>query len=234
MSPTSWHGELEIADRWARWRGTVGDAAVHRHFAAQAVIAPGPVRVFDAQHGWADARCILIDPLAPHRLAAADHAEIIYVEPAAFFPGELDQLLAPIQNMGSLALVRAPARTSYWLQWLSGARPSARVDDPRIMAALRSLDGAVLEGSVCAEVAARAAKLSGERFRHLFVDKVGLTFGRYVLWRRLRLAVEALQAGSNATTAAHAAGFADAAHFARTLKATFGVTPSQAFMLGKP
>ena len=53
-----------------------------------------------------------------------------------------------------------------------------------------------------------------------------MPFQRYILWRRLSAAFEGLLAGSNITEAAHAAGFADAAHFARTIKAMFGIRAS--------
>jgi AraC-like DNA-binding protein len=56
---------------------------------------------------------------------------------------------------------------------------------------------------------------------------MGLPFRRYLLWRRVQRAFVALKAGDDVTTAAHMAGFADAAHFARTLKAMFGVTATQ-------
>jgi len=62
----------------------------------------------------------------------------------------------------------------------------------------------------------------------LFVSQVGLPVRRLVLWRRLRLAMAAILAGSPVTDAAHAAGFADSAHFSRSLKKLFGVTARQA------
>ncbi len=56
---------------------------------------------------------------------------------------------------------------------------------------------------------------SPERYRHLFVEALGLPYRRYLLWRRVQRP-SALKDGDDVTTAAHAAGFADAAHFART------------------
>jgi hypothetical protein len=42
-----WHGQLELGDRWAVWRGSIGDSVPHRHLAAQLVLADTPVGVVD-------------------------------------------------------------------------------------------------------------------------------------------------------------------------------------------
>jgi AraC-like DNA-binding protein len=48
----------------------------------------------------------------------------------------------------------------------------------------------------------------------------------YVLWRRFILAWDMLAQGESISTAAHRAGFADAAHFTRTSNQMFGFPPS--------
>ncbi|MCY1385180.1 Helix-turn-helix domain protein [compost metagenome] len=70
---------------------------------------------------------------------------------------------------------------------------------------------------------ARQACLSLSQLERLFGEQVGLSVRRLVLWRRLRLALALAMAGEPLTHAAHAAGFADAAHFSRTVRSTFGV-----------
>jgi AraC-like DNA-binding protein len=60
--------------------------------------------------------------------------------------------------------------------------------------------------------------------------EIGVPFQRFVLWRRLAAAFERLVAGATITEAAHAAGFADAAHFARTIRAMFGIRASDIFL----
>jgi AraC-like DNA-binding protein len=57
----------------------------------------------------------------------------------------------------------------------------------------------------------------------LFVEQTGVPFKTYLLWLRLVRAVELYSQGANSLTdAAHAAGFADSAHFSRVFKRTFG------------
>lgn len=68
--------------------------------------------------------------------------------------------------------------------------------------------------------------LSAHRLRHLFVEQTGLPLRTYLLWLRLKRALESLAAGASLTHSAHEAGFADSAHFSRTFKRMFGVTPA--------
>ncbi|WP_375268698.1 helix-turn-helix domain-containing protein [Phenylobacterium sp.] len=222
-----WAGALQLSSTWAIWRGAVGDAAVHRHFAAQAVLSAEPLTVHDAEGRGASAHCVLIDPLAPHRLAAAPSAELIFLEPSRCVAAELEAKLRQVRQMRSIALLRGSLGEEFWTGWLSSPTPAPRPLDSRLQAAILQLEDDLPEGPTPLKRAAAVAGLSPERFRHLFAEEVGLPYRRFLLWRRLRLAAEHLLAGRDATVAAHAAGFADAAHLARTLRATFGVTASQ-------
>src|SRR5690606_12077554 len=76
------------------------------------------------------------------------------------------------------------------------------------------------------EDAAALVFLSPGRFAHLFSAHVGLPFRRYMLWRKLTRAMLAVGRGRSLTGAAHAAGFADAAHLTRTCNQMFGIPPS--------
>jgi len=51
-------------------------------------------------------------------------------------------------------------------------------------------------------------------------------FRRYRAWHRLRAAIREVAGGSSFTAAAHAAGFADQAHFTRVFSRTFGAPPA--------
>ena len=226
-----WKGDLELGDGWAVWRGLAGDGELHRHFAAQAVFAPEPVAVFDGDGRRSEACCVLIDPLTAHRLASASEVQLVYLEPSRQVLPYLAKLLSTARKAHSLALVPGPPEQHFWAGWLSSPNEPLRELDPRVATVIEALDGVLTDGSARLEWAARTAKLSPDRFRHLFAEEVGLPYRRYLLWRRLRLAAAELLAGHDATTAAHTAGFADAAHFARTLKSTFGVTASHSLLV---
>ena len=72
-----------------------------------------------------------------------------------------------------------------------------------------------------------AVALSPSRLSHLFREQVGLPIRRFLLWLRLREALSAVARGESLTTAAHAAGFSDAAHFTRTFRRMLGIAPSE-------
>ena len=71
--------------------------------------------------------------------------------------------------------------------------------------------------------------LSPSRFAHLFKTVVGVPVRRYVLWMKLRRALDIAISGSSLTTAALSAGFADSAHLSRTVRAMMGFAPEFLF-----
>jgi len=83
-----------------------------------------------------------------------------------------------------------------------------------------------LEGVPSVSAAAARIGISPTRLTHVFSKEVGVPFRRFVLWTRIKRAVTAYQRGGDLTSAAYAAGFSDAAHFSRTFRAMFGLSPS--------
>jgi AraC-like DNA-binding protein len=189
-------------------------------------MADTPIGIRDAAGRRHEARVLLIDPLAPHRLESHPHqARVIFVEALTPSPAALRTLadLGPIPE-DAVTLASPDPRLR---AWRSPAPPRSGDLSEALRRSLARVEQRLAEGPVPLALAARAAGLSPERYRHVFVESLGLPFRRYLLWRRVQRAFEAMTAGSGVTTAAHAAGFADAAHFARTLKAMFGVTATQ-------
>ncbi len=70
------------------------------------------------------------------------------------------------------------------------------------------------------------SELSAAHLRTLFARDIGMPMRRYVLWRRLLHAL-ARVGPVDLTTAAHAGGFADLAHFSRTCRRMLGYAPSE-------
>ncbi len=228
MAGEAWQGQLVVGDRWARWRGGVGDNAAHRHLAAQAVFAEHEVEIEDAQGRVVAGRRILIDPLVQHRLGSAAHAEVLLVEAGGLGPEAWAAIAGLDLDPSDIVLLEStrPA-LRFWRRVLTGGVGPGVAPDDRLADSLRALEQDLAAGPVRIQAAADAAGLSAERYRHVFVAVMGLPFRRYVLWRRLTRAFAAMAAGEDATHAAHEAGFADSAHMARTVRAMLGVTARQ-------
>lgn len=226
MTNLRWHGQLRIEGETAWWSGSLGDAAAHRHFAAQAVFSDHPLHVIGEDGRKISGSCLLIEPNARHLLLPADEAELCYVEPTAAF-GPPDGLRERIKARDA-RIISGGGSLPFWRNWTERrARPSI---DARISRSVDEIERLLPVGTLRLEDVCGAARLSVGRFRHVFSAEIGLPFQRFVLWRRLAAAFECLLAGANVTEASHAAGFADAAHFARTIKAMFGIRASDLFL----
>jgi AraC-like DNA-binding protein len=183
--------------------GELGRTAPHAHYAHQLMVSSSPITVsLDGQ--VTTAQRVFIPSRQVHAiLESQGEVSVLYAEPAVFE-------LAPLLHAQlSLETVRQ--------------LPRRRLEDPRLERALAALDQQ-LSGKVSAHALAQAAHVSLSQLERLFSHQLGLPVRRLVLWRRLRVALQLALAGSTLTEAAHGAGFADSAHFSRTMKQLFGVT----------
>lgn len=105
-------------------------------------------------------------------------------------------------------------------------RRSRREIDPRVARVVASLSAGVAELRPVERMAAEVG-LSASRFQHLFTREVGVPFRRYRAWQRMRGAIAEIVRGSSFGRAAHAAGFADQAHFGHDFRRTFGAPASR-------
>lgn len=106
----------------------------------------------------------------------------------------------------------------------AGVQPAA-VTDERVLRAIAYIN-AHIDRSLALEEVAEHVFLSPSRFRHLFAEQTGMGLRPYILWRRFLKTWELIMRGATVSEAAHAAGFADAAHLSRTCTRTFGFAPS--------
>src|SRR5262249_15560192 len=121
----------------------------------------------------------------------------------------------------------AGARGDQWVRndLLNGAPPAAidaRIQ--RVVAHIRQHIGTSRNFSLV--TLAQFAGLSHSRFMHLFTQAVGAPLRPYLRWLRVQRAACELVDGARISTAAHRAGFADAAHLNRTFRRMLGMTPS--------
>ena len=184
--------------------GELGRTAPHAHYADQLMCSQGAPITVSLDGQVTTAHRLFIPSRQTHAiLETQGEVSVLYAEPAVFD-------IAPLlhQDLSLEALRQLPRRS---------------LDDPRLERALAALDQQ-LNGKVSAQALAQAAHLSLSQLERLFAHQLGLPVRRLVLWRRLRIALQLALAGGTLTEAAHGAGFADSAHFSRTMKQLFGVT----------
>jgi AraC family transcriptional regulator len=228
---------------------------MHSHYAMQIA--------FGSEHGirfrpddrdeWTGYEGVVIASRQPHAMDSSHvpFGAVLFVEPETrqgralaerYAQGGITPLSAEVR--GAIA----PALFSTWREERSrpalidaakrvvhaltgGVEPSV-VSDERLLRAIAYINSH-LDGPLTLEEVAAEAYLSPSRFRHLFVEETGMALRPYILWRRFLHVWDLIMAGSSLSAAAHAAGFADAAHLTRTSRRMFGFPPS-ALQFGAP
>jgi AraC-like DNA-binding protein len=247
----SWNGGAMFIGR-----KPVGPVPMHDHYAIQVAFgsAPGARMRTSEREDWTSYVAALVPSRQPHSLDVTDvpFNAVLFVEPETREGRALtERWLA--EGEGIVALpesVIGPARDALFSAWLerrdaravteaawgvirtlTGGMEPSEVSDDRILRAIAYVNAHLAESPTLDDVAA-AAFLSPSRFRHLFVEQTGMALRPYMLWRRLLRVFDLLMAGESLSTAAHLAGFADAAHLTRTCRRMFGVPPSALSMMG--
>jgi AraC-like DNA-binding protein len=232
--------------------GGGGPIAPHSHYAIQLVMgAPAGPRVQFGRHAqWQDCPAALVPSRAVHSIDVNDceWTAVLFIEPespegkalGARLQGRLEVLDAEVMAVAAQRLEKAwrvershDAVRAVCLQLVReiSHTPAREPSDPRVLAAVEYIRQRLDQTILMPEVA-REANLSPGRFRHLFVEETGMPLRTYVLWRRLLHVCTLLMQGSTLSAAAHAAGFADAAHLSRTSRSMFGLAPSALTMSG--
>jgi len=206
-----WDGKLLLAQRWALYHGPAGDTTFHAHYPVQLVFSDATEATVILDDRQITGRFLNIPSNAKHMLAPSGQPiDLLYIEPTLQEGNE--------------------GESRDLSKWLSALRQrKATLDDPRMIRVLEAIDDG-LGGKITQDMVARDAGMSKSSFTKLFRATIGMPLRRYVLWRRLNVAVAAIGRGADATQAAHKAGFADSAHFSRTMRETFGVSPTDSVL----
>ena len=231
-----------------------GITPMHAHYAIQ--IGFGPTRGIrfrpTDQESWTEYEGVVIASRQPHTMDATHVSlnAIIFIEPErregralterfgadgiSALPAELLAEVGPAlfaawhEERNAAALTAAAQRV---VRTLTGGIEPSVVSDERILRAVAYISSH-LDAPLTLEEVAEVAFLSPSRFRHLFVEETGTALRPYILWRRFVRVWELLQAGESLSSAAHSAGFADAAHLSRTSRRMFGFPPSMLQLTG--
>src|SRR5688572_780370 len=232
----------------------VGLTPRHAHYAIQIAFGSEPgIRFRTNEHEeWTDYGGAIIPSRQPHSMDATRVSSnvVIFVEPETREGRALAELYlrdgiahlpdAPLRDAAAALFAVSRARSSAQSirdaarnvgRALTGGGEPCVVSDKRILRAIAYVNSHLDAPLTLADVAA-GAFLPPSRFRHLFVEQTGMALRPYILWRRFLRVWELLMAGDSLSSAAHAAGFADAAHLTRTSRRMFGFPPSALQMLG--
>lgn len=248
MKPTA-TGRILLWRGGSLWIGLAGEpSGFHAHHAVQMTLPfpGGRVRLQTPSGTWRDYTAALVAADRPHAFEArAQKVAQIFVEPESH-EGRRLQVRYLAQGLCALptrtlekplaALADAYERRARDDVLIALARSAisalagtpvtpVKPPDARIARAVDLIHLRLADAIALKEMAA-AVHLSPERFRHLFMQETGVGFRVYVLWLRLECSLGAYVAGQSLTEAAHTAGFADSAHFSRTFKRMFGITPA--------
>jgi AraC-like DNA-binding protein len=196
---------------------------------------------------WLSVRTAMIPAGVRHELQVGGQAiGVFYIEPHL---GGADALIplvrdttedhgALVGRTGEVGALRALYEDRTATRWAGEAlgdllgfsrRRARRAMDPRIDRVVARMSGRMAAPGEHAPVARLAGEvgLSASRFQHLFTREVGVPFRRYRAWQRMRAAIAEIVGGRTFTVAAHAAGFADQAHFGHDFRRTFGAPASR-------
>ena len=222
------------------WRG-----ALHSHHSMHFVLAvEGELRFRTSPVGrWRSAAGVLTASDAPHAIDA-DGVEMLVVfldsesDAGATFRSALARPVRPISGSERNGLVRdvVPGSMIRWNAdaWVRNAArtlqvtlaPRQRSIHPRVKRLLAALPSGGVEDATSLDALARSVRLSPGRLMHVFTASVGIPLRPYLAWLRLQRAATAIIGQSPVGDAAHAAGFADAAHLSRTFQRMLGIPPS--------
>ena len=133
------------------------------------------------------------------------------------------ELQAAVREQRGRATIVALARRI--VQALTQHSEPSVTSDERILRAVKYVNEHLAAPLTLKQVAS-VAHLSPSRFRHLFAEQTGMGLRQYILWRRFVTVWELRMKGVSLAEAAHAAGFADSAHLARTSRRMIGIPPS--------
>lgn len=238
MPQTAWKGRIYLDAGLILYIGPGSAAEPHSHNAVQFVWSDnGPFSVVANRRRLRRA-AVLVPANSSHALDASNrHIALLLVEShgargaalnaVALSAGlsELTKRLAahsmPTQNM-------PPDMLSSWADDIMHALGVETMRSPISSITRRAIDYIErnLEGVPRVADIARTLSLSPTRVTHVFSREVGIPFRRFVLWTRIKQAVSLHRDGADLTRAAVGAGFSDAAHFSRTFRAMFGLSPS--------
>lgn len=214
--------------------GPPGVNDLHRHAAYQIAVSENDViQISDNDDNVVSGHILTVKPLTPHKIHCDGPILLIYLSPRSEYCATLHKHFTQ-SNIVAIDEQDLPfpigcsinAVTKALDDIVATPKPGL---DPRLLAALADLEKNLGKSSIL--TTAKRCNLSRSRLRALAREQLGIPLSTWLMWRKIVASNKALAAGQCFSEAALAGGFADQAHFSRTMKRMFGVTPSKALRI---
>ncbi len=233
-----WPGRIFLDAGTILYLGPGSVADVHAHHAVQFVWSREAGVRLELQGRSVERRAVLVPANEPHALIAPDRQlALLLVESHGARGKQLDRLARRdigrelVDELSTVGFPTPALSRSEAADWCSTVLRSLGTEPGRgELSSVSRRAVAYIERSLAAvpRLGDAAAKVgvSPTRLTHVFTREVGIPFRRFVLWARIKRAVSVFQQGDDLTGSAVSAGFNDAAHFSRTFRSMFGLSPS--------
>ncbi len=226
-----WLGDVCFGSTSAIYTGRSGQNDLHAHAAIQIIFNPSQrIELIDANARRYIAHALYVPPMVRHLVPPDILGSILYIDAKSPLLSELvvrqDRLAIQELNLETLPFELEDADRIIITKLDAVVRRESSGRDIRLTTALETL--AENPGKVSIEEAAATVELSASRLRALAQKQLGFPLSTWVLWRKLERAAQGLASGMSLADAAIAGGFSDQAHFTRTMRRMFGISPMSA------
>lgn len=232
----SWTGRFAIVQGAGLFVGQAGDNSAHTHYAHQFSVALEQTVRIKTSKGVAEGTGLFIPADCQHQLCPGPVISL-YVDTTStlakellsrfYIPDTVSQLPINLEHI-IRELVATEGGVQQALDQFTHQFQPNTAADKRLEVVLTMLQNELVEQQLLTLTQlARAAKLSQSRFSHWFTEHTGLPLRGYRKWLRLLAGVRLIVAGKPLSEATQESLFSDQAHFSRTFKQMFGLTPKQ-------
>ena len=220
-----------FGEDYGAFYGPVDQNALHQNAAYQVVLGQeSDITILGEDNVELVGNTVLIKSLTAHRIKCDGLISLIYFSPGSnFVLSHLKHLATPAISLLSPDVLPFPANASFGeiIDTLNEVMNNPKSTlDPRLAQALADLEENLQSGSIAE--AAEHCGLSRSRLRTLAREQLGIPLSTWFIWKKLIQANKSLSLGASLSEAALMGGFSDQAHFTRSMKRMFGVTPAYA------
>ncbi|MBL4671808.1 MAG: helix-turn-helix domain-containing protein [Arenicella sp.] len=229
--PNLWSGDVCISEGIMAFIGHAGDNSPHSHATLQITLShTESLRLEDSSGRVHTSKKLYVRPGIKHALLNSSKVTLILIEPQSSLAryilslcpanpiGDVPAEIIANLNINNKAIEIVSALKKLVVTEQAGI-------DPRLSQALLFLRHAPLKNAI--RNAATTCHLSESRLRAIATKHLEIPLSKWVLWCAIARASNAIAEGESLAEAAVTGGFADQAHYTRTLHKLMGITPGK-------